>query len=188
MNTFGGVLTKNTMAVSSRYDQCGNLTSLVFDKKGKHKVDKSSKKLIEDTLLFFAESFEGAVKGAKSVIGRHHMPPIVICAALNMYWFPTHSPDNDECTWFSLAHIARVIPLDAQHCKVIFKNGESILVNMKSTRLEAKRNLAAKLKTIVDDRCHIKRTFLFLPDSGMMCVSDNNDPYMTSEEENHHKG
>lgn len=59
--------------------------------------------IIKYNCEFFGSTYEGARKAAKKIIRASHKIPISISPYI--YFFPTASPDNPECTWISIDYL-----------------------------------------------------------------------------------
>lgn len=105
------ILTSETLYMKPEIDSNDHVRTMVQEGKESFLVSKSPKRILEETMKYYGFTLEGAINGAKAVLGNYHMVPIVISAPLNMYWFPTQSPASDHCIWMSLVHIER-------HCKI----------------------------------------------------------------------
>lgn len=68
-------------------------------------INRSSKKIINDSCKFFGSSYEGRFQGTKTMLGISHKSPIIIEESSEIIFFPTSSPRLDMCSWISLNNI-----------------------------------------------------------------------------------
>lgn len=145
------------------YNEEGRLCSIVFEGKRAFIVNQSPKKLIENSLLDYGTNYIGATKSAKSLLGNICMPPIMLCSTLDLYWFPSVSPDRDDCYWFSLTHIDDLERMNEKRTKVIMKSGHSITIDVNYYRFRSKWHLAMQLKYEIDKTNRRPITLLYYP-------------------------
>lgn len=179
------VLKPESMVILPEYNQNGLLCSKVYDVNDPYVFENSPMNIIKNTLLYFLNDLDTAIRGSKSILGSYKMLPIVICDNLRMYWFPSHSPFNRNCIWFSLIHIHEIKPINKSRCLVIFKNGLSIEVNMSAKRLMHKRDLASTLKLKIEERKQSAESHHLL-EMGLMYIRELNERYFTSDKSKNH--
>ncbi|MEK3990764.1 MULTISPECIES: competence protein ComK [Robertmurraya] len=146
------ILTSETLYMKPEIDSNDHVRTMVQEGKESFLVSKSPKRILEETMKYYGFTLEGAINGAKAVLGNYHMVPIVISAPLNMYWFPTQSPASDHCIWMSLVHIEDIVKFDYLNSIVYFKVGNSIIINKKASRLINKQQQTAILKVRTEQR------------------------------------
>jgi competence protein ComK len=156
------ILTSETLFMIPDYDRHDRVCTLVQEGKESLIVSQSPKKILEDTMKYYGFTLEGAINGAKAVLGNYHMVPIVVSAPLNMYWFPTQSPSSEHCIWISLVHIEDIVPYSYLQSLVSFKTGVSIIINKKAARLINKQQQTAILKVRTEQRLVKKDHFIIL--------------------------
>ncbi|MFE8699963.1 competence protein ComK [Cytobacillus sp. FJAT-54145] len=179
------VLKPESMVILPEYNQNGLLCSKVYDVNDSYVFENSPMNIIKNTLLYFLNDLETAIRGSKSILGSYKMLPIVICDNLRMYWFPSHSPFNRNCIWFSLIHIDDIKPINKSRCLVIFKNGLLIEVNMSAKRLMHKRDLASTLKLKIEERKQAAESHHLL-EMGLMYIRELNERYFTTNKSKYH--
>jgi len=91
-------------------------------------VKETPLELIKHLCQTYLCTYEGRRQATAKVFGYEKKSPILIHQEENIYTFPTSSPYADECVWlfpYHIKHTARKTPSETE---VIFKNGESIIV------------------------------------------------------------
>ncbi|MGG7618241.1 competence protein ComK [Bacillus coreaensis] len=156
------ILTSETLFLIPEIDPNENVCTMVQEGKNSFLVSKSPKRILEETMKYYGFTLEGAINGAKAVLGNYHMVPIVISAPLNMYWFPTQSPSSDHCIWISLVHIEDIVQYSYLQSLVSFKTGMRIIINKKAARLINKQQQTAILKVRTEQRLAKKDSYFIL--------------------------
>lgn len=176
------LLNVNSMVLLPEIGTNGRLYSRVYETNGTYVVSISPKKLLNYTLMYFSSNLEGATAGAQSILGNKNMLPLVICKSLNMYWFPTASPDNPTCMWFSLSHIKKVERITDFRSKVHLVNGVTIEVPMNASRFMMKMDRAATLKMKYEERTR-RQALIYYHDKEKLYVAENEEDYRSNIEE-----
>src|SRR5690625_2236408 len=92
-------VTPLTMAILPHYDETGSLISNIITETGQHLIQLTPLKVIHQACGFFASSLQGRLDGTRSVSRITHKAPIAIDPSSGIYFFPTKSPRNKECSW-----------------------------------------------------------------------------------------
>ncbi|HWJ79386.1 MAG TPA: competence protein ComK [Niallia sp.] len=85
--------------------------------------------IIKRSCDFFCCSYESRREGTRKLMNYNHKLPIIIDNG-NIYYFPTHSPNNAECAWISFHNILEVKETEGSEIIIIFKNLTEIVVNV----------------------------------------------------------
>src|SRR5699024_10409985 len=85
-------------------------------------------KVIDEACRFYGSSLRGRLEGTKNISKITHKAPIAIDHSLGMYFFPTASPSNHDCSWINHSHVQEIKPCGKKETEVVFKNGETIIV------------------------------------------------------------
>lgn len=109
-------------------------------------VNKSVKKIMEDSCEYFGSSLEGRQRGTTKLTGITHKVPIIVEESKEIIFFPTSSPRLEDCSWISLNNILRYFQ-EENYLIVEFKNKIRIKLDisygifdnqvLRSTRLES---------------------------------------------------
>lgn len=108
--------------------------------------------LIDFNFQYYGSSLRGAGDGAKMIIGKGRMYPVVVNEKLDLYWFPSKSPLREDCIWLALHHIKDYIDVGEKRTKIIFSNGSTITIDMSRTSFDNKVQRAYKLKGKLESR------------------------------------
>ncbi|SDC44505.1 competence protein ComK [Pelagirhabdus alkalitolerans] len=69
---------------------------------------KTPSKLIDIICETNGEKLLSRHDSAKILCGFNNKAPVALSVANNHYFFPTHSPNNPSCSWFSHSHIKEI--------------------------------------------------------------------------------
>ncbi|MRH44167.1 competence protein [Aquibacillus halophilus] len=115
-------------------------------------VKKSPGKVIDLACKFFGSSLKGRQDGTRDICGITHKAPIAIDPSSGMYFFPTSSPQNPQCAWIAHSHIDQIIRSSIQETQIIFKNGQSVTVEVSHGSLLNQVQRTAQYRYLLDNR------------------------------------
>jgi competence protein ComK len=84
--------------------------------------------IIKMSCRLFGSGYEGRKEGSRQLIGITHKIPITIDATNMMYFFPTTSPNNPQCSWISHEHVLHYDRIDSTSTLVTFRNKKSLVI------------------------------------------------------------
>jgi competence protein ComK len=145
-------ITKETQALEPKFDQYGNLCTVVHELYKTYMVRKSPRKIIEENCSFYGCGYEGILEAAKQILGIKQMVPISVSIPLRLYVMPTCSPESDKCCWLALEHTQRIEKHEGKKSKIILKNGKSLILDVQRDTLEARKAKMALLCYILENR------------------------------------
>ncbi|WP_249650674.1 competence protein ComK, partial [Lysinibacillus sp. D4A3_S15] len=90
--------------------------------------------------------------GSKMILGKLNKNPIVVDERGNNLWFPSKSTLHPECIWFAVHHIEEYFSVDKTSTKVIFTNGQDIIVDVSVKTIEYRIQRAFLLKYRLERR------------------------------------
>jgi competence protein ComK len=151
---------KETILVMGEYNQYGKLCSRVMTGKTTTLVDRSPLQLLDDTLTFIGFDLKGAVSSAKKILGMKVKCPVMVNPYQDTCFFPTKSPNKEDCIWFNPDHVIRMEPKGCL-TEVELSNGYSIMVQAKFTSFNNKVQAAERLKKLSKERGLHPDTLLF---------------------------
>ena len=162
------MVTPGTSMVYPHYDDEGKLGAVLLKDGDFVHAEMKPSEVVDASMLYFGTSLRGGTDGGKALIGRIHMSPVMVCERLDMYLFPSHSPSSDQCVWFALSHVLTFLPVDKDHTKVIFRDGNEFVVNCSYGSFQGryqrtcmlKNGLAARFMQMTLDVKRGNKTFL----------------------------
>jgi competence protein ComK len=86
--------------------------------------------IIKKSCRLFGASYEGRKEGSRQLIGITHKIPITMDSTNLMYYFPTTSPNNPQCSWISHEHVMHYDRIDSTSTLVTFRNKKSLVISI----------------------------------------------------------
>ena len=120
------------------------------------KYSSSLSIILEHSCEYFGSSFEGRKEGTKKLLGITHKSPIIIEESRKIIFFPTTSPEKEDCVWINLDKIDTYYKKDSKTSTIKFKNGDIIDLNLSIGSLNNQILRATRLKFVLDERIGTK--------------------------------
>lgn len=155
------VVRRETMLFLPKFDQFGNLSTVVMETNLEFCVEKSPKALMDACLRYYGSSLRGASDGAKSILGKIRMCPVLMNEKLELYWFSTKSPSKECCVWLALHHVKCFESAGLKETKVTLSNGVTVIVDVSLYTFKKKIRLAYELKCKMEERSKLNSTMIF---------------------------
>ncbi|WP_419887622.1 competence protein ComK [Neobacillus niacini] len=133
------------------YDQNGKLCSRIMLEKTTLLVDRPPLCLLDDTLKYIGFDLRGAIAGAKYILNKTVMCPIIVNPYQSVCLFPSKSPQNQDCIWFNPDHIVNTKAI-GNKTEVELSNGYFLLVDAKLAAINNKLQTANQLKRLTKER------------------------------------
>src|SRR5699024_2951607 len=86
------------MTIIAIENESGVINTQVFENEANYLINKSPVKMVDHACRYFGSSLRGRQDGTKDISGITHKAPISIDPASGMYFFPTSSPRNKNCS------------------------------------------------------------------------------------------
>ncbi|MEI3612853.1 competence protein ComK [Pseudogracilibacillus sp. SO30301A] len=155
MITISYEVTPLTMAVLSGKDDKGSRNTVVLEEKKEYTVHTTPTKMIDEACKFFGSSLKGRLEGTKDISRITHKAPIAIDPSSGMYFFPTASPSNEECSWIAHSHVKDIQSIGKTKTEIIFKNGRRIIINVSYGSMMNQLQRTAQFRYSLDTRMKI---------------------------------
>lgn len=133
-----------------------NNKSRVIENKDEYIIDNSVINIMEHSCEYFGSSFEGRKEGTKKLLGITHKSPIIVEESRKIIFFPTTSPDKEECIWINLEKIDKYFETGKKQSAIQFKNGEILNFDISYGSLSNQILRATRLKYILEERINKK--------------------------------
>lgn len=146
------ILNYDTVLFYPYYDDFGKLLTVVIGNQEPFLVDMSPSSLMDYNLKYYGSSLQGATDGAKMILGKTHVNPVVINEKYDLYWFPSKSSSRDDCVWFALHHVKDYEGIQKGYTKVEFTDESSFTLDISKYSFDKKVQRAYQLKGKVEGR------------------------------------
>lgn len=175
------VIHPETKAILPEFDANGRCYSKVIQGSQMFIVTMKPIEIIQESLSYYGFELEGAVSGAKSVIGACQATPIRIPGHIDMYWFPHIPPKNDDCVWMAVHQVHRILPESENHAQVMLIDGPSIILDIPERKLSDRYDRAEQLVVKITKRTQYKMQYIMERGSGVHFVKEQNRNYTVSK-------
>lgn len=119
--------------------------TIVYEVDKSFEVDKTPLKIMEDSCEYFGSSLEGRQIGTNRLIGFTHKVPVIVEETFDIIFFPTLSPNNEECSWISYNHVFK--PDKFKDSTIIeLRNGKKVYLNISTAIIENQLYRCSRLK------------------------------------------
>lgn len=145
-------ITPQTIAVLAVKGESGKTKSLVLEESAEYGVLHAPSRVIDNACKYFGSSLKGRQEGTKEVSGLTHKAPISIDPSSGMYFFPTASPMNSNCSWIAHTHIRKIKEAANQCTELIFNNGMKIVVDVSIGSMMNQIQRTAQFRYVLDNR------------------------------------
>ena len=139
----------------------GKNSSKVIEHDDEYFIKNSTLSILEHSCEYFGSSFEGRKEGTKKLLGITHKSPIIVEESRKIIFFPTTSPEKENCIWINLDKIDKYYKSGNRKSTILFKNGDSIDFDVSIGSLTNQILRATRLKYILDDRIGIKEDNIY---------------------------
>lgn len=135
--------------------------SKIIESDNEYYVNNSVLNILEHSCEYFGSSYTGRKEGTKKLLGITHKAPIIIEESRKIIFFPTTSPDNNNCIWINLEKIEKYYKIGNKKSGIQFKNGDSMEFDISYGSLTNQIFRATRLKFILEDRISKKEDNIF---------------------------
>lgn len=139
----------------------GKKSSKIIESEDEYFIKNDTMSILEHSCEYFGSSFEGRKEGTKKLLGITHKSPIIIEESRKIIFFPTTSPDKDDCVWINLDKIDTYYKKDSKTSTIKFKNGDIIDLNLSIGSLNNQILRATRLKFVLDERIGTKEDNIY---------------------------
>lgn len=134
-------------------------SSKIIEKDEEYIINNSSLEIMEHSCEYFGSSFNGRKEGTKKLLGITHKPPIIIEESRKIIFFPTTSPEKNNCIWINLDSVNKYYKSNSKKTIIEFKNGNVIEFDISYGSLSNQILRATRLKYILEERIEKKGNF-----------------------------
>jgi competence protein ComK len=134
----------------------GKNSSKIIEQDDEYFIKNNTLSILEHSCEYFGSSLEGRKEGTKKLLGITHKSPIIIEESRKIIFFPTTSPEKEDCIWINLDKIEKYYKKENKKSTIQFKNGDIVDLNISIGSLTNQILRATRLKYILDDRIGTK--------------------------------
>ncbi len=145
-------ITNSTCALIAKE---GNKTEII-EKNRTFEINKSVSKILRESCEYYGSTLEGRTKGSKKLLGMCYKLPIIVEGSNELIFFPTMSPQLDECCWIALKNISTYEAVD-NNILVKFSSGEERLFPLSFDAFESQIFRSTKLLLILRSRQNFQK-------------------------------
>ncbi len=127
-------------------------SSKIIENDSEYVVNNSTLNILEHSCEYFGSSYEGRKEGTKKLLGITHKSPIIVEESRKIIFFPTSSPENNNCIWINLEKIEKYYKINPKKSAILFKNGDVIEFDVSYGSLTNQILRATRLKYILEER------------------------------------
>ena len=124
----------------------------VIETDSEYIINTNTLNILEHSCEYFGSSYEGRKEGTKKLLGITHKSPVIIEESRKIIFFPTTSPDNNECIWINLDKINDYSKINNKKSEIVFKNGDKLELDVSYGSLSNQILRATRLKYILEER------------------------------------
>ena len=114
-------------------------------------VNKSSKRIIDDSCKYFGSSYQGRFDGSKKILNMNYKLPILIEEFSDIIFFPTCSPRFEHSLWISYNNIKEYLKYE-NGSKIIFNSDKEIILKTSYYSIENQIFRSAMLESLIRRR------------------------------------
>lgn len=103
--------------------------------------------IIKSSCEYYGCDYEGRRNGTKQLVGYAHKIPIAIDPTNRLFFFPTTSPNRQECIWISHEHVKDYNRINPQETLVLFNNNQSFKFPVSCSSIISQLERTAYLRT-----------------------------------------
>lgn len=133
----------------------GNKTKII-ETDNEYIIDNSIFNVIEHSCQYFGSTYEGRKIGTKKLLGITHKSPIIIEESNKIIFFPTTSPDREDCIWINLSKIKSYKKNNNNSSLIIFDNSDELELEVSIGSLTNQILRATRLKYVLEERINRK--------------------------------
>ena len=143
-------------------------SSKIIENNESYVVNVTPMQILEHSCEYFGSSFDGRREGTKKLLGITHKSPIIVEESRKIIFFPTTSPDRNDCIWINLEKISRYYKSSQKKSIIEFKNGDIIEFDVSIGSLTNQILRASRLKYILEENKRTEISKIVLNDTIMI--------------------
>ncbi len=126
--------------------------SIVIEDDYQFDVTQKPLEIVDYSCKYFGSSYPGRKEGSRNILNSKYKLPVVIEDSRYIIFFPTNSPEDDNCVWISLKNIKDYYKVGPNKTRIEFKNEKSIIVGVSYNSFNNQVMRASRLESIIRNR------------------------------------
>lgn len=124
----------------------------IVTKNGNIDVNKDSKSFLDESCRYYGSSLHGRIEGAREILGVKYKTPIIVSEFYKIVMFPTEAFKLNSCCWINVDAIYKYYYQKKNIVRIIFKNGNDIMLNVSFGIIDKQVLRASRLLNILESR------------------------------------
>lgn len=124
----------------------------IIETENEYIINNTVFNVIEHSCEYFGSTYEGRKIGTKNLLGITHKSPIIIEESNKIIFFPTTSPERNDCIWLNLSQIDSYKKVNNDSSLITFQNGDTLEINISIGSLTNQILRATRLKYVLEER------------------------------------
>ena len=129
-----------------------NASSKILEDDREYVINSNPYEIMDYSCKYFGSSLEGRKEGTKAILNIEYKVPIIVENSNNLIFFPTASPESNNCSWISLKDIKTYKELENGNTEITFNNGVKIDIPVSKRTVENQVFRASRLDLISRNR------------------------------------
>lgn len=136
-------------------------------------VSQSPNEIVKASFLYAGLELNGAIKCSRSILKGRNKLPVALSPQKNIILIRWNSK-QDGTIWLVQSHIHEIEPHHHNQTMVHLIGGHSLILDIKTDKLQTRRNQATFLRTTLLERSNLENTmtFLYEKDKGFILVKE----------------
>ncbi len=126
--------------------------SVVVEDDCNYEVKMKPLEIVDYSCKYFGSSYEGRKIGAGEILNSGYKLPIMVEDTRNLIFFPTTSPQDNNCSWISLKNVKSYRKITSTKTEVEFKNGKILTIDISYNSFNNQIMRASRLESILRNR------------------------------------
>jgi len=140
-----------TLAILPYYEN-GELYSKIIEVDQEFICPMKPTDIVKRACELFGSDYDGRRGATRSMTGYTHKAPIEIEKMFSIFFFPTTSPERDECIWIAAMHVEKYAKIGSTEVMATFTNKKQLNIPVSHGTFETQVARSAILKTKLDQK------------------------------------
>lgn len=143
------VLNKDVLCFTQDVDDSNNI--LIIEKNRKVIITSDCLRFLKKNCKYYGHSYNIQRQFVIENFNYYIKTPIVLSKSNMIIFFPTTSPNSNECIWISYNNIDRYVK-EEEHTKIYFKGGKVLKVSASYTTIDNQITKCIKIEKYLNNK------------------------------------